>query len=46
MNAAIPVVEICDLTPTPLDMLVGFSNEKVGQATGEYLVSKGYLRTG
>ncbi|HAK8734462.1 TPA: LacI family DNA-binding transcriptional regulator, partial [Salmonella enterica] len=46
LNAAIPVVEIWDLTPTPLDMLVGFSHEKVGQATGEYLLSKGYRRPG
>ena len=30
-NAAIPVVELWDLTPTPLDMLVGFSHEKVGE---------------
>ncbi len=27
-------------------MLVGFSHEKVGQATGEYLLSKGYRRPG
>ncbi len=46
LNAAIPVVEIWDLTPTPLDMLVGFSHEKVGQATAEYLLSKGYRRPG
>ncbi len=31
LNAAIPVVEIWDLTPTPLDMLVGFSHEKSGR---------------
>ncbi|WP_421356007.1 LacI family DNA-binding transcriptional regulator [Pseudocitrobacter faecalis] len=46
LNAAIPVVEIWDLTPTPLDMLVGFSHEKVGQATVEYLIKKGYRRPG
>lgn len=46
LNAAIPVVEIWDLTPTPLDMLVGFSHEKVGQATGEYLLRKRYRRPG
>lgn len=27
-------------------MLVGFSHEKVGQATGEYLIKKGYRRPG
>lgn len=31
LNAAIPVVEIWDLTPTPIDMLVGFSHEKSGR---------------
>lgn len=45
-NAAIPVVEIWDLTPTPIDMLVGFSHEKVGQATAEYLLQEGYRRPG
>ncbi|MEQ4452226.1 MULTISPECIES: LacI family DNA-binding transcriptional regulator [Kosakonia] len=46
LNASVPVVEIWDLTPTPLDMLVGFSHEKVGQATAEYLLRKGYRRPG
>jgi hypothetical protein len=40
------VVEIWDLTPTPLDMLVGFSHEKVGETIGEYLLEKGYQRPG
>jgi len=35
--AGIPVVETWDLTPTPIDMLVGFSHEKVGAAVAEYL---------
>ena len=30
LAAGIPVVETWDLTPTPIDMLVGFSHEKVG----------------
>ncbi|WLI77329.1 LacI family DNA-binding transcriptional regulator [Kosakonia sp. H02] len=46
LNANVPVVEIWDLTPTPLDMLVGFSHEKVGQATAEYLLRKGYRQPG
>ncbi len=46
LNTAIPVVEIWDLTPTPLDMLVGFSHEKIGIATGEYLLRKGYRKAG
>ncbi|HBK4600189.1 LacI family DNA-binding transcriptional regulator [Klebsiella michiganensis] len=46
LNAATPVVEIWDLTPTPLDMLVGFSHEKVGETIGEYLLEKDYRRPG
>ena len=44
--ANIPIVEVWDLTPTPIDMLVGFSHEKVGQAVAEYLVGRGYRRFG
>ncbi len=44
--AKIPVVEVWDLTPTPIDMLVGFSHEKVGQAVAEYLVGQGHRRFG
>ncbi|VYU80114.1 LacI family DNA-binding transcriptional regulator [Metakosakonia massiliensis] len=46
LNASVPVVEIWDLTPTPLDMLVGFSHERVGEATADYLWRKGYRRPG
>lgn len=41
-NASVPVVETWDITPTPIDMLVGFSHEKAGLATAEYLLGKGY----
>lgn len=41
LAAGIPVVETWDLTPTPIDMLVGFSHEKVGNAVAQYLVSQG-----
>ncbi|MFS2222684.1 LacI family DNA-binding transcriptional regulator [Pantoea sp. B65] len=44
LQAAIPVVEIWDMTPTPVDMLVGFSHEKVGICLGNYLARKGYSR--
>ena len=37
LAAGIPIVETWDLTPTPIDMLVGFSHEKVGTAVAEYL---------
>lgn len=42
--AAIPLVETWDLTPTPIDMLVGFSHENVGLQVGEYLLSQGSRR--
>jgi LacI family transcriptional regulator, gluconate utilization system Gnt-I transcriptional repressor len=42
--AGIPVVETWDLTPTPIDMLVGFSHERVGTAVAEYLLAKGRRR--
>lgn len=44
LQAAIPVVEMWDMTPTPLDMLVGFSHEKVGEKLGHFLIGKGYRR--
>lgn len=45
-NANLPVVETWDITPTPIDMLVGFSHEKAGLATAEYLLGKGYRHPG
>ncbi len=39
--SGIPVVETWDLTPAPIDMLVGFSHERAGEAVAQYLVSKG-----
>src|SRR5262245_39097850 len=44
LAAGIPVVETWDLTPTPIDMLVGFSHEKVGAAAAEYLHAHGRRR--
>lgn len=44
LASAIPVVETWDLTPTPIDMLVGFSHEKVGAAVAEYLIARGRKR--
>jgi LacI family gluconate utilization system Gnt-I transcriptional repressor len=42
--ANIPVVETWDLTPTPIDMLVGFSHEDVGRAVAAFLHAKGRRR--
>src|SRR5215475_10771940 len=44
LTAGIPVVETWDLTPTPIDMLVGFSHEKVGAAVAEHLEVRGRRR--
>ena len=44
--ARIPVVEVWDLTPTPIDMLVGFSHGKVGEAVAEHLLARGHRRFG
>ena len=44
LASGIPVVETWDLTPTPIDMLVGFSHEKVGMQAAAWLHRKGYRR--
>lgn len=44
LAAGIPIVETWDLTPTPLDMLVGFSHVDVARAVVAYLVRKGRRR--
>ena len=44
IGADIPVVETWDLTPTPIDMLVGFSHEHIGEAVAEYLHGKKRVR--
>jgi LacI family transcriptional regulator, gluconate utilization system Gnt-I transcriptional repressor len=40
-RANIPVVETWDLTPSPIDALVGFSNEQVGRAAAVHLLERG-----
>ncbi len=44
LASGIPVVETWDLTPTPIDMLIGFSHAKIGQEVAEFLLRKGYKR--
>lgn len=46
MGANIPIVETWDLTPTPLDVAVGFSHRRVGASVAEYLWEKGYRKIG
>jgi LacI family gluconate utilization system Gnt-I transcriptional repressor len=43
-NARIPVVETWDLSTKPVDMLVGFSNRRVGRAAAEYFIDSGRHR--
>lgn len=43
-QSGIPVVESWDLSDDPLDMLVGFSHEAVGEAIARHLLGKGYHR--
>jgi LacI family gluconate utilization system Gnt-I transcriptional repressor len=42
--SAIPVVETWDLTPTPIDMLVGFSHAGIGAAVATFLHERGRRR--
>jgi LacI family gluconate utilization system Gnt-I transcriptional repressor len=44
LASGIPVVETWDLTPTPIDMLVGFSHVEVGRKVAEFLHAKGRRR--
>ena len=43
-NSGIPVVETWDLTDRPVDMLVGFSHERAGEAVADLLISRGVRR--
>lgn len=43
-GAGIPIVEIWDSTPSPLDTAVGFSHHDVGALVAEYFHAKGYNR--
>ena len=44
LASGIPVVETWDLTPTPIDMVVGFSHEKIGSAVADYAHAAGRRR--
>lgn len=45
-NAAMPVVEIWDLTTSPIDMSVGFSHHDCGVEMGQFLIRRGRRRAG
>ena len=44
LAAGIPVVESWDLTPSPIDMAVGFSHFGAGQCAARHLLSKNHRR--
>lgn len=44
LASGIPVVETWDLTPTPIDMLIGFSHADIGREVARFLMSKGRQR--
>jgi LacI family gluconate utilization system Gnt-I transcriptional repressor len=44
LASGIPVVETWDLTPTPIDMLVGFSHLAIGRQVAQFLMGKGRRR--
>ncbi len=43
-DAAIPIVEIWDISADPVDMLVGFDHIEVGQTVAAYFRSQGFQR--
>jgi LacI family gluconate utilization system Gnt-I transcriptional repressor len=42
VGAGVPVVETWDLTPSPIDMLAGFSNHAAGREMARHLLARGY----
>lgn len=46
LKAGIPIVEVGDLTRSPLDMVVSFSNFGAGKAMTRHLIERGYRRIG
>ena len=46
LSAHIPVVETWDLTPSPLDIVVGFNHVKSGQEVAEFILQRGYRKIG
>lgn len=44
LDAGIPVVETWDMTPSPIDMLVGISHEAIGHAIAGHLLEHGYRK--
>ena len=46
LSAHIPIVETWDLTPSPLDIVVGFNHTRIGQEVAEFMIESGYRKVG
>lgn len=46
LASGIPIVETWDLTSTPIDMIVGFSHDRLGFDVCDFLLSRGRQRLG
>ncbi len=44
VEAAVPIVEIWDVVPSPIDMLVGFDHAEVGAAVARFYHERGFGR--
>ena len=44
LAAAVPVVEVWDITATPIDICVGFSHVEAGRAAADFVIEAGYRR--
>ncbi len=42
LASGIPVVETWDLTPTPIDMLIGFSHDDIGRDVANHMYKRSY----
>lgn len=46
LGAGIPIVEIWDVTESPIDTCVGFSHQRAGEVAANYAADKGYTAAG
>ena len=46
LGTATPVVEVWDITDSPIDLCVGFSHVEAGRAVAEFAADAGYVRAG
>jgi LacI family transcriptional regulator, gluconate utilization system Gnt-I transcriptional repressor len=44
LGAGIPVVEVWDMTDSPIDLCVGFSHVETGRAVADFAIEAGYRR--